>query len=213
VVNRIADRIVPVSRTAWFGWALLAAVVATTLVSAGEARAGLINGPATCEALFGQDIRVCIPTSTENLRETLFTVRDENDPLFNVYATETRIILAFVDPVTGNDLDDTGFKLSGLESMPDLIPGPITAPCLSDEQTNCVRFLNFNDEPITRPSVSADGTFEWTRLTGMDPQLGSIAIVRLNFVPELGTAALLGLGLGGLGVVGRSRRGATHETA
>jgi len=214
----ITDFVFPFRRTALFGSVLLAAIVATALLSAGQARAMLLNGPATCDALF--DIgkpRLCVPGDTETVLETLFTVSG-NDPLFNMYATENRIILIFTDPVTGNDLNDTGFQLSGLESTVDLVSGPMAECGPGLEETHCVNFLNFQTKPSTLPFVTVDsgsGTaaIEWTRLTDMDPEIGSVAIIRLSFVPEPGTALLFGLGLAGLGVVGRSRREESEGTA
>jgi hypothetical protein len=103
------------------------------------------------------------------------------------------------------DMDAVGFRLSNLQSNPDLVLGEITD----------VDFINFFSEPTTRPFVTNVGgiqIIQWTLLAGMDPQLGSIARINLTFVPEPGTALLMGLGLAGLGVFGRSRRDDSETT-
>jgi hypothetical protein len=181
---------------------LLAAVMSTALMSAGQARAVLENGPATCAGL-GEGF--CLPGATQEILNQVFIVSDRSDPLFNITADETTIILEFPDPVTGMDMDAVGFRLSNLQSNPDLVLGEITD----------VDFINFFSEPTTRPFVTNVGgiqIIQWTLLAGMDPQLGSIARINLTFVPEPGTALLMGLGLAGLGVFGRSRRDDSETT-
>jgi hypothetical protein len=176
------------------GLPLLAAVVATALLSAGETRAVLVDGTVTCEGL---GTGFCLPSEKDLFDNLPPYIVSDNDPLFNITANETTIILSFPDLVTGNDLDTVGFVLIGLDSFPALVLGEITD----------VDFLNFNSEPTTRPFVTNVGgiqSIQWTSLTGMDPQLGSIARINLTFVPEPSTAALTALGL--VGLAARRRR-------
>jgi hypothetical protein len=55
---------------------------------------------------------------------------------------------------------------------------------------------------------------EWLSTFSSDSQYSTAGnYAKFEVVPEPGTAALLGLGFAGLGVAGRRRRAATHETA
>jgi hypothetical protein len=96
--------------------------------------------------------------------------------------------------------------LGPLLSSPALVSGPLDVTFLGSWST----------EPTSRPFVTQLGgnmaQIEWTRLTDGDPAGGAIVRINLQFVPEPGTAALLGLGLAGLGVVGRSSRQETKAT-
>jgi hypothetical protein len=202
----------PNPRTGLFGPALLAAVAATALLSAGEARALLVDGTVSCEALGAE--RACVPMEKELFDDfpVPYTVSDTGpggDAMFAITATETTIRLIFTEFVSANTLNTTGFKLSGLQSIPALVPGELD-----------VTFLPVGDDwgtlPSTRPFVTNAGgiqTIQWTLLSGADPAGGAIARINLQFVPEPGTAALLGLGLAGLGVVGRSKRQESEGTA
>ncbi len=205
--HRIAESVF--NRSHWLGPALLAAVVATALLSAGEARAVLVDGTVSCEAL-GME-RACLPTEKDLFDDfpAPYTVSDTGlggDAMFAITATETTIRLIFTEFVTANTLTTTGFKLSGLQSIPALVPGELDVTFLGD----------FASEPSTRPFVTNEGgiqAIQWTLLTGADPGTGAIARINLSFVPEPGTALLVGLGLVGLGVVGRSRREESKATA
>jgi hypothetical protein len=172
--------------------------VATALLSAGEARAVLVDGPVTCEGL---GTGICLPTQKDLFDNLpLPYIVSDNDPLFNITADPTAIILNFPDPATGNDLDTVGFRLIGLESIPALVPGEIA---LADIDFS----PNWMSLPTTLPFVTNVGgiqTIQWTVLTGADPQLGSIARINLSFVPEPSTAALTALGL--IGLAARRRR-------
>jgi len=208
--HRIAESVFSFRRTALFGSALLAAIVATALLSAGQARATLVNVPADCEALTPERACVEVPTDAGVL-ETLFIMSDTGvggDPLFSIVATETDIILLFTEAATGNALDGTGFALTGLNGIPDLQPSILDVKFVGDWG------IDNQDIPLTRPFITAGATtLQWTSLEGGDPSGGGAAVISLNFVPEPGTAALLGLGLAGLGVVGRSRREESQGTA
>jgi len=107
-----------------FGSVLLAAVVSTVFLSAGESRAELVDGPVDCEGL-GES--ACVPTQKDLFDVTLpFTVSDTGaggDPLFTVLADEEEITLQFTELVTGRDLEGVGFKLTGLESTQALAVG------------------------------------------------------------------------------------------
>ena len=71
--------------------------------------------------------------------------------------------------------------------------------------------------PVSLPFITDLGgdplvkRLEWTELAGADPNLGAAIKINLTFVPEPGTALLMGLGLAGLGLVGRSQRRATNQ--
>jgi hypothetical protein len=180
---------------------LLAAVVTTALLSVGEARAGLMDGLVTCEALGIE--RACLPTEKALFDDfpAPYTVSDTGlggDAMFAITATDTTIRLTFTEFVTGNTLNTTGFKLSDLQSIPALVPGELDVTFLGD----------FTSEPNTRPFVTNEGgiqAIQWTQLTGADPGTGAIARINLSFVPEPCSILLLGLGLAGLSVVGRRR--------
>jgi hypothetical protein len=188
---------------------LLAAVVSIAVLSPGQAHALLIDGPVSCEAL-GVD-RACLPTSKDLFDDfpVPYTVSDTGiggDAMFAITATATTIRLVFTEFVSANTLNATGFQLSGLQSIPALVPGVLDVTFLGD----------FTSEPSTRPFVTTVGgiqTIQWTLLTGADPGTGAIARINLNFVPEPSTALLLGLGLVGIAAGGRSRREASKATA
>ncbi len=98
-------------------------------------------------------------------------------------------------------MDGTGFALTGLDGMPDLVAGDLDVRFVGNWGVDNL------DIPALSPFVTADlSSVRWSSLAGGDPSGGGVAVISLNFVPEPGTAALLGLGLAGLGVVGRSRR-------
>ena len=193
-------------------FALLAALAVVTMLSlsAGEARAALMNDPATCDALTPERACVGVP-SDEGVLDTLFVMSDTGagaDPLFSMVATETDIVLFFTEFATGNALDGTGFALTGLDGMPDLVAGNLEVRFVGDWG------VDNQDIPLLSPFVTEDlASVQWTSLAGGDPSGGGVAVISLNFVPEPGTALLMGLGLAGLGVAGRSRREESQGTA
>ena len=205
----IATSVFPVRRTALFGSTLLVALVATALLSAGAARAALLNTPVECEALTSERLCISVPTD-EGVLDTMFIMSDtggDGDPLFWMVATATDIILFFTEFATGNAMDGTGFGLTGLVSMPDLVVA---------EKLD-VRYvgdwgIDNQDIPDVGPFVTLGGNIQWTSLAGGDPSGAAAAVISLNFVPEPGTVVLMGLGLAGLGSVGRSRREETKAT-
>jgi len=182
------------------GTALLAVVVATALVWAGEVRAGLLDGSVTCTAIGTQ--RACLPTEKDIFDPVPYTVSDTGvggDAIFTISADEDTIVLTFTEFVTGNALNTTGFRLEGLQSIPDLVPGALDVTFLGDWG------VNDEDIPVSRPEVSNDlSSIEWTTLAGGDPSTGAIARINLNFVPEPSTGALTALGL--IGLAARRRR-------
>ena len=126
-----------------FGSALFAVVLATVFLSTGDARAELLDGPVTCEGL---GVGACIPMEKDLFEISgPFIVSDADtggDPLFGIFADAGGIILIFEELVTGRDLEQVGFQLTDLESVQDLAVGDITDLCTTQEQTNCVSFIN-----------------------------------------------------------------------
>jgi hypothetical protein len=183
--------------------ALLTVVIATALLSAGAARAILQNNPAECDALTAERACVGVP-SDEGVLDTLFIMSDTGaggDPLFSMVATETDIVLFFTEFATGNALDGTGFALTGLDGIPDLVAGDLEVRFVGDWG------VDNQDIPVLSPFVTEDlASVQWTSLAGGDPSGGGVAVISLNFVPEPGTALLMGLGLAGLGIAGRPRQ-------
>jgi len=122
----------------------------------------------------------------------------------SITVNEDAVFLEFTEFATGNALDGTGFNLGPLLSDPELVPGDLTVAFLGD----------FSSFPLTAPFISEDGSeIQWTTLVGMDPRAGAVARIGLQFVPEPGTALLMGLGLAGLGVAGRKQRDESEGTA
>jgi hypothetical protein len=169
--------------------------------------AELVNGPVTCE---GRGIGVCTPTEKDLFDiAPPYIVSDADmggDPVFAIFADEEEISLDFTEFATSNTVEQLGFRLIGLESTPDLAVGTLPE-CGSLEQTYCVEFLNWNTNPISRPSITNDGgiqTLEWSSFTGGDPKLGSIANIRV--LPEPSAVVLGAAALATLGLIGRAAR-------
>jgi len=164
---------------------------------------GLLDTPVDCEGL---GLSACVPMQKDLLKVSPpYTVSDTDaggDPLFTIIADETEISLAFTDLVTGSDLDSVGFRLTGLDSTEDLSVGTITDICASQEQDYCVSFLDWNEDPSTRPEITNNGgvqTLEWTLFTGGDPETGSVIVIRP--VPEPAAAGLAAAALATVGLI------------
>jgi hypothetical protein len=224
----IANSVFPVRCTGLFGSALLAAVVATALLSAGEARAALSSGDgAFCANQGGlSGGGYCLPDL--DILSSGFTwhkrSRPSSDVWFAISFDPSSINLIFTEEAAGHfDARNGGhfdaenksvLELSGIEPDPDELMF-ITS----------VEFIGtWASLPTLAPTEFNDGLpgnmagILWD-LANANPSGGDVAKIHLSFAPELsvvpepGTAALLGLGLAGLGVVGRSKREESERTA
>ena len=119
-----------------------------------------------------------------------------SDPDVERILEGTAFLVSFSEFASGNDLAETGFRLSGLQSDPALVPGDLAVTFIGD----------FTEEdPDFFPFISQDLSFiQWTSLAGVDPSTGGIARIDLQFVPEPSTAALTVVGL--IGLAARRRR-------
>ena len=189
-------------------FALLAALAARAVLSAGEARAVLLPLPASCNAIGGN---ICIPENVPNFILDNFVVADVEgimEPLFAIDADETSITLIMEESVTAAKLIATGFRLTfGTD------PAIITPIEMGDLEFSA----GWNTLPDSLPVVtnipdSALATLEWTNLAGGDPVGNASVTINLAYVPEPSTAVLFGLGLTGLGLVGRRRRESDRQT-
>ena len=193
--HRIVGSVFPLLRSGLVGSALLAAVVTTALLSAGEARADLLNTEVRC-TVFDPDF-FCDPLE-KDLLDLFFTVNqlDGNDRLFRISAEPTALVLSFDVGVAGNELEGASFSLDNIQNE-DNLPIAIVGVEFSD---------GFSSLPIRDPEVvnfmageTQFSRINWVDLQGADPVgANAVATINLAFVPEPGTALLLGAGLVGL---------------
>jgi hypothetical protein len=191
---------------------LFAAVVATALLSAGEALATLdLTGDVSCTNSGGGS-GGCFPIS-DPLGSGFQYVSGGmgTDLWFSINADSSSITLTFTGDALGNfgSSDMNVLQLLGIQTNPDELI-----------EIDSVDFIGtWISEPDELPSVGNSGlpgniaSISWD-LGGAKPSALDSARINLNFtpVPEPGTALLMGLGLLGLGVVGKSRREESDPT-
>ena len=196
----------PASYSRLIGLPLLAAVVATALLSAGEALATLnLTNDVDCVNSGGSGAG-CIPVSDPLGSGFQYVSGGTGTDLwFSINADSSSITLTFTGDALGNfgSPDMNVLNLLGIQTNPDELI-----------EIDSVDFIGtWLSQPDELPSVSNSGlpgniaSISWD-LGGAKPSALDSARINLNFtlVPEPGTALLMGLGLLGLGVVGKSRR-------
>jgi hypothetical protein len=200
------------SYTRLIGLPLLAAVVATALLSAGEALATLnLTNDVDCANSVVSGA-ICIPVSDPLGSGFQYVSGGTGTDLwFSINADSSSITLTFTGDALGNfgSSDMNVLQLLGIQTNPDELI-----------EIDSVDFIGtWISEPDELPSVGNSGlpgniaSISWD-LGGAKPSALDSARINLNFtpVPEPGTALLMGLGLLGLGVVGKSRREESDPT-
>jgi hypothetical protein len=203
----------PSSYPRLIGLPLLAAVVATALLSAGDALATLnLTNDVSC-ANSGGSGAGCIPIS-DPLGSGFNYVSGGTgtDLWFTINAESSSITLVFTSDAAGNfgSPNMNVLELAGIQTMPDEL-------IVIDSVVFGGVWLS---EPDQLPTVGNSGlpgniaSISWD-LGGAVPSSLDTARINLSFtpVPEPGTALLMGLGLLSLGVVGKARREESKATA
>ena len=213
----IVGSVLPFRRAGLLGSALLAAVVATALLSAGQARANLEpDDVVDCQAL---GPGTCLPVDPQPLADPFFwtSTGTGNDVLFTITSDPTQIILTIQDQADATNLTGAGFQLTGIEPLPDMLIEIANVEFIGGDNADWTSLPTANPFVINTGLPGNMATIEWTDLAGADFSSaqpgGARARINLNFVPEPGTAALMGLGLAGLGVARRSRREESEAAA
>jgi hypothetical protein len=195
----------PSSYPRLIGLPLLAAVVATALLSAGEALATLnLTNDVTC-ANSGGSSGLCIPFEDPlGSGFQYISGGTGTDLWFTINADPSSITLTFTSDAAGKfgSPDMNVLELAGIQTLPDELIA-----------IDSVDFTGaWASMPDALPMVGNSGlpgniaSLSWD-LGGAFPSNRDSARINLSFstVPEPGTALLMSLGLLGIGVAGRSR--------
>lgn len=171
--------------------------IAVTLTVSEPQLGRLKNEPVDCQAIGSG--RLCFPNDPKPALSQAFTIASDQDPLFYVVSDETSVIVTFFS-TPASSLVDTGFRISGYETEPDLLVE------IADVE------YSFGTVPTAGPTVTNTGlpnneaTIEWADLDGAAPVEGDSATIHLTFIPEPSSAALAVAALTTVGLLGRASR-------